>query len=273
MEMKGKRAGDRIDLEIPIEVAGTDCSGCQFFDRTRTVAIGRHGGKIGLERKPVSHQEVTICCVATGRKADACIVGLLGTGKGIYFYGVKFLGEADNIWDFEFPPLTEPEGAIGRIHLECIACTTREVIGLTDFELEVLEVNGSISRSCKVCREFSLWQKSSEDTRESETPTPASSPTIPAQRQERRHEPRRGMQVMACIRTTRLGQDLVKTRDVSRRGLSFASPWEYVRGEAIEVAVPYSAGGGNIYLSARIVRLQISPSEGTRIYGVAFLQS
>ena len=237
------------------------------------MAIGRHGGKIGLKRKLVSHQELAIRCLATGRKADACIVGLLGTGKGIYFYGVKFLGEADNIWDVEFPPLTEPEGAIRRIHLECIACTTREAIGLTDFELEVLEVNGSISRSCKVCRDVSLWQKSTEDTRETETPTPGSSPTVPGQRQERRHEPRREMQVMACIRTTRLGQDMVKTRDVSRRGLSFASLWEYERGEAIEVAVPYSAGGGNIFMAARIVRIQILPSEETRVYGVAFLRS
>ena len=46
MEIKGKRAGDRINLEIPIEVTGTDSSGCQFCDRTRTVAIGATVGKL-----------------------------------------------------------------------------------------------------------------------------------------------------------------------------------------------------------------------------------
>lgn len=273
MEITGKRASDRIELDIPIEVAGADCSGCQFFDRTLAVVIARNGGKIGLERKLVSQQEVTIRCIATGREAEALIVGLLGQTKETYYYGVKFLGEENNIWGVEFPPFTEPEGAMGRVLLECIGCKTQEAIGLTDFELDVLDVNGHISRSCKVCRDVSLWRKSSADAKEAENAMPTSSAPVPAQLKDRRAERRREMRVIACIRTARFGQDLVKTQTVSRRGLSFTSPWEYVRGEAIEVAVPYSAGGGNIFLAAKIVRLQMLPSEGTRIYGVAFLKS
>lgn len=270
METEGRRASERMELEIPIEVAGADCLGSQFLDRTRTAVIGRHGGKIGLERKLVAQQEITIRCLATGREAEACIVGLLGKSRGTYYYGIKFIGGENNIWGIEFPPLTESEGAIGRILLECIGCKNREVVCLNDFELEVLEVNRHISRSCKLCRDVSLWRKSSEDTRESETATPASSPPVPAQLQDRRREPRREMRVTACIRTARFGEDLVKTRSVSRCGLCFTSPWEYVPGEAIEVAVPYSPGGGNIFLPARIVRLEFLASKGTRIYGIVF---
>jgi hypothetical protein len=273
MEIKGKRASERIEREVPIEVAGADCWGRQFFDRTHAVVIARSGGKIGLERKLVSQQEVTIRCMATRREAEALIVGVLGQTKGTYYYGVKFLGEANNIWGVEFPVLTEPEGVTAQVLLECLGCKNREAIGLTIFELEVLEVNGHISRTCKVCRDASLWRKSSEDATEPEKATPASSPPVPAQRQERRREPRRGMRVVASIRTTRLGQDLVKTQTVSRRGLSFTSSSEYVLGEAIEVAVPYSEGGGNIFLPAKIVRLQSKSAEGTRIYGVAFVKS
>jgi hypothetical protein len=273
MEMKGKRASDRIELDIPIEVAGADYSGCQFFDRTLAVVIGRNGGKIGLERKLVSQQEVTIRCIATGREAEALIVGLLGQRRETYYYGVKFVGEGNDIWGVEFPPFTEPAGSAGQVLLECIGCKTREVTGLNGFELDVLELNGNISRSCKVCRDVSLWRKLSEDAKEAERATPASSPSVSAQFNDRRAERRRQMRVMACIRTRRLGQDFVKTRDVSRGGLSFTSPWEYVRGEAIEVAVPYSAGGGNIFLPAKIVRLELLPAEGTRSYGVAFQKS
>ena len=78
------------------------------------------------------------------------------------------------------------------------------------------------------------------------------------------------MRVTACVRTARHGQDMVKTRNVSRGGLCFVSPREYVEGEAIEVALPYSPAGGNIFLPAKIVWLQVLASEGTRAYGVAY---
>jgi hypothetical protein len=248
-----------------------DCLGFQFCEQTTTLVIGRHGGKIGLERKLVPQQEVTIRCLATGREAEALIVGQIGKSTGAhYYYGIKFLGGDENIWGIEFPPLTESEGAAGRALLECTGCKNREVICLDDFELEVLEANGCLSLSCKRCRDVSLWRKSREDIPESEMVTSAPSPPLITELPERRREPRREMQVTACVRSTRFGQDLVKVRNISRGGLCFVSPWEYIQGETIEVAVPYSPGGGNIFLPANIVRVQLLVSQGTRIYGIAF---
>ncbi len=57
MEKQGKRTSERIELEVPIEVVGIDCLGVQFFDRTHTVVIGRHGGKLRF------------CCSAAPGKA------------------------------------------------------------------------------------------------------------------------------------------------------------------------------------------------------------
>ena len=270
METKGRRASDRINVEIPIEVAGIDCLGVQFFDRTHTLVISRHGGKLALERKLAPQQEVTIRCLATGLEADARVVGQIEESSRPYYYGIKFLDEEENIWDIEFPPLTDSEGALGRVVLECGGCKNREVIYLDDFELEVLEANGHLSRSCKRCRDVSLWRKSRAEMPGPEVAT--LTPPVPTQLQDKRREPRREMRVAACVRTARIGQDLVKTRSVSRGGLCFTSPWEYVKGEAIEVAVPYSPGGDNIFLPAKIVRLKFLASEGTRIYGVAFQQ-
>jgi hypothetical protein len=269
METNGKRESVRMELEVPIEVVGTDCLGIQFFDRTHAVVIGRHGGKIVLERKLGPHQEVSIRCLATGQEAEATVVGLIGKRMGAYHYGIKFVGGEDNIWGVEFPPSTDPEGAIGRVFLECLGCKNREVVCLDDFETEVLEVTGQLSRSCKRCRDVSLWRKLQEMP-DSEIATSASAHPAVTQRPDKRHEPRRQMRVAACVRTARCGEDLVQTRSVSRSGLCFTSPWEYLPGEAIEVAVPYSPGGGNIFLSAEVVRLQLLPSEGTRIYGVVF---
>jgi hypothetical protein len=270
METKGRRASERIELEMSIEVAGTDCLGFQFFDKTRALVISRHGGKVVLERKLVPQQEVTVRCLATGLEAAACIVGQTEKCEGSYCYGIKFLDEKDNIWDVEFPPMTDSEGAIGRVALECNGCKNREVIYLNDFELEVLEANGYLSRFCKRCRDVSLWRKSLGETPGPDVATPPPPPPVPAQLQNRRHEPRRELRVTACVRTTRFGQDLVKTRNVSHGGLCFTSPLQYVGGEAIEVALPYSPGGGNIFLPAKIAWFQLLASEGTRIYGAAY---
>lgn len=288
MEKAGRRRGDRIEIETPVEVSGADCLGFEFFDRTHAQVISRHGGKISLERKLVPQQEVTIRCLANGREAAACVVGQVEKCSGPYCYGFKFLDEKDHIWDVEFPPQSESEAAIGRVALECIGCKSREVIYLGDFELEVLEANGDLSRPCKRCGDVSLWRKPTGEMPGPEVaatphptpappistpplPTPSLPPPVPAQVQERRREPRRPMRVTACVRTVSQGEDLVKTRNVSRGGLCFSSPWQYAEGEAIEVAVPYSPGGGNIFLPAKIVWIQFLPAEATRIYGVCYV--
>jgi len=270
MEKEGRRASERIELETSIEVSGTDLRGFQFLERTQTLVIGRHGGKIALARPLAPQQEITIRCLATGLEADACVIGEIKKASGSYYYGIEFPNDEDNIWGIEFPPLSDSEGAIGRVVLECNGCKNRELIYLDDFELEVLEANEYLSRSCKRCRDASLWRKSQGEMPGAEGAALGSPPPVPAQVQNKRREARREMRVTACVRSARFGQDLVTTRNVSRGGLCFTSPQEYAEGEAIEVAVPYSPGGGNIFLPAKIARVQLLAAEGTRIYGVAY---
>ena len=268
METVGRRASERVELEIPIEVIGLDYLGNQFFDRTRTLVIGRNGGKLCLKQKLVPQQEVTIRCLATGLDADARVVGQVGKSEEFYYYGIKFLDEEDNFWGVEFPSLPDSEAATGRVLLQCTGCKNREVTYLDEFELEVLEANGSLSHFCKRCRDASFWQKCQGETPGS--PGATSGPTLPAERPNSRREPRREMHITACVRAARFGQDFVKTRNVSRCGLCFASRCNYVTGEEMEVAVPYSPGGGNIFLRARVVWAQFQVFEGTGIYGIAY---
>jgi hypothetical protein len=267
MNTEGQSANEHIEINIPIEVGGIDCMGIQFFDRTHTLMVSRTGGKISLERMVAPEQEVTIRCPATGLEADARVLGQTEKVGETYSYIVKFLDEKSHIWDITFPSSGDSGGAISCVLLECSGCKDHEAVYLDHFELELLEANGHLSRSCKRCRDASLWRKSQGPAPELEdaAPAPASSSF-----QDRRREPRRELRVTACVRTPRLGEDLVKTRTTSHTGLSFTSPWEYFPGEIIEIAVPYSPVGGNIFLAAKIVRLQFLASEGTRIYGVDF---
>jgi hypothetical protein len=95
--------------------------------------------------------------------------------------------------------------------------------------------------------------------------------TPAAPRKEMRREPRREIRVAVCVRCHQLGNDdLVDTRHVSRGGLCFASARVYAPGWEVDVAVPYSAGGGNIFLSGKIARVQYPATEKSKLYGGAY---
>ena len=134
MDTDAKRSDRGMKIEIPIEVAGADCLGVHFLDRTRTLAIGRHGGKVVLDRKLVPQQDVTVRCLATGREADARIVGQVAKSGDHHHYGIKFLDQDANIWGMEFPPPAAPEETVGRVLLQCTGCRDQEVMYLDEFE-------------------------------------------------------------------------------------------------------------------------------------------
>jgi hypothetical protein len=263
---EGRSAGASLEIKMPIEISGIDGRGFQFFDQTQTLSVTRHGAKIKLKRMLVAEQELLIRNISNGREADARVLGHLESKGDGQCYVVKFLDEKVDVWGIVFPDPVSPAGAISCVLLECSGCKTREVSYLDHFELELLETNGRLSRNCPRCRDASLWGKAS-----GEAPVIArvAAPAA-AERKERRREPRRELRIKACVRSPRFGEDLVTTRSTSRQGLSFTSSWDYVPGEHIEIAVPYSGAGGNIFMNAKIVRLQLLTTESVRLYGVHF---
>ena len=62
------------------------------------------------------------------------------------------------------------------------------------------------------------------------------------------------------------------TENVSRGGFSFKSTERFGVGQIVEVCVPYAPGADNIFLSARIARMEALPQEGVHSYGVAHLR-
>jgi PilZ domain-containing protein len=264
---------DRISMEMAIVVAGTDLMGTVFMVDGKTILVGRQGANITLARKLAPQQEIDLRCVETSKEADARVVGQIGQTGNDYSYSIEFLSPEANPWGIEFPPIAEGEEAVGRVVLECGACNTRELTYLNESQLEVLETNNSLARHCKRCGDYTVWKKSTVEVGTTEAAISMSAPGPAPQRTENlRREHRREIRVTTCIRSNEYNDDIVRSRNASRGGLCFESTRMYAKGWKIEVAIPYTRGGANIFLPAHIVRVQPAPHGELSVFGVAYIQ-
>jgi PilZ domain len=262
------RHSERISLALPIKVTGSNLFGDVFLCDGWTEVVSQNGARIQLTQNLAPDQEITIRCVETGKEAVARVVGRVHRKSKENVYGVMLLNPEAHPWGINFPPRGDSAGAVGRIVLECLACHTRDLAYLDGFELEVLESNETLSRFCKRCTDSTMWRKSFEPLPPSQT----DGETDSRNGQERRRESRREVRTIACVRSREFGEELVKVRNVSRSGLCFEGRRPYEKEWAIEVAIPYSSGGGNIFLPARIARVQpVSPGTVT-LYGVEYVR-
>ena len=62
------------------------------------------------------------------------------------------------------------------------------------------------------------------------------------------------------------------TENMSRGGLCFRTNKAYVSGSPIEVAVPFSAGGANIFVTARVAHVMRKGTDNVFRVGVAYVQ-
>ena len=282
MENRRSRQGDRISVALSIQVTGTNLFGDVFLCEGQTELVSRHGAKILLRQKLVPDQEITVRCLETGKEAAARVVGRINGKQKQNSYGISLLGSEGALWGINFPPRGDSAAAVARTILECLACHTRELAYLDGFELEVLESNGDLSRYCRRCRDSTIWKKpfgsvsaapsSSTAAPSSSTAAPSSSTAAAEKGEEKRREARRDLRVIACIRSREFGEDLAKARNVSRSGLCFESRRAYEKDWEVEVAIPYSSGGGNIFLPARIVRVQPLTHEDLNLCGVTYVR-
>ena len=262
------RQSERISLALPIQVTGSNLFGDVFLCEGWTEVVSQNGARIRLKQNLAPDQEITVLCTETGKEAVARVVGRVNGKSKQNAYGIMLLNPEEHPWGINFPPRGDSAGAVGRIVLECLACHMRELVYLDGFELEVLESSENLSRFCRRCTDSTLWQKSFE-------PLPALQPDAvnsPGNSQERRRETRREVRTMACIRSREFGEELVKVRNVSRNGLCFEGRQAYEKDWKIEVAIPFSSGGGNIFLPARIARVQNIPSGSITLFGVEYVR-
>jgi hypothetical protein len=263
---------DRISVEMGIMVNGSDLMGTVFMVEGKTVVVGRQTATITLARKLAPQNEINVRCVQTSKEGVARVVGQIGQADNDYTYSIEFLNPDANPWGIEFPPIAEGDEAVGRVVLECGACHTRELTYLNESQLEVLESNNSLARHCKRCADYTVWKKSTVEVGSTEVAAPAPPPPVYKRTENLRRENRRDVHVTTCIRSNEYHDDIVMSRNASRGGLCFESTRLYSKGWKIEVAIPYTRGGANIFLSAHIVRVQPAPRGELSVYGVAYIK-
>lgn len=270
-------------MALSIQVAGTNLFGDVFHYEGQTELVSGQGAKILLRQKLSQNQEIIVRCLETGKEAAARVVGRVNGKEKQNSYGIVLLGSEDCLWGFSFPPQVDLAGAVGRTILECTACHKKELAYLDGFELEVLESNRILPRYCRKCRDSTTWKNpfdqdpataepSSSTPELSAHANPPSSAPSPGKVQEQRREARVDLRVTACIRSREFGEHLVKVRNVSRSGLCYESHNAYQKGHGIEVAIPYSSGGGNVFLPAQIVRVQPLSRDDLYLCGAEYVR-
>src|ERR1700753_2592886 len=76
-----RRRSKRVLLSIPITVKGTNATGKEFHEDTRTLVVNAHGALIDLKAQVKNDQTVTIVSRATNQ-SSLCHVVFVGNAQG-----------------------------------------------------------------------------------------------------------------------------------------------------------------------------------------------
>lgn len=262
-----KRSGYRIHCVFPCRVSGRTEAGEEFSVPAHTEVITRDGGLIVC---PLSLPVGSHITLHNGeRQAKARVVGVVRTAAEGSAYGVQFLETpASPFWDIHISNAAV-EPAVGRSVLECSRCRNSRVVELGEIDIMVMERIAVLGHFCEDCQAETLWEapkKLADDL----LVTGSAAYTMPTRAQmmrERTREDRKHRRIAlkrarACIKVAGKPDDEVDVVDFSRGGLRFMSTVDYQPGTRVDVAVPYTQGGANIFIPATIVRVILRARAG-----------
>lgn len=303
---KVRRSG-RISKQVPILLIGCDSAGRVFSEVTKTVVISFHGAGIVSAKKLIAEQELHIRSMVTNREAAARVVGEIAEHEGVYTYGVAFLEESLDFWQFAFPPPLPPEERPLALALECSSCCAHITVENGDFEFDVCAIHGGLVRYCDNCGLPTVWKQTTHlpalrpfiaapspaakpqpaaaavalldppPARSVPQPLPAPHPVVPpapAPLLNRRQRVRAKVNYFACVRSDAFGDDIVVCIDMSRGGMSFKTKNFYLVNITVTIAVPFSPESPQapaIFVPARIASVSAFPNGKLYRCGVEFL--
>jgi hypothetical protein len=272
------RRSERISIAIPVDITGAEPAGDKFTAQAKTALISRHGATVVINRKLIADQQVYLSRPQVGKIATGRVVGYIRRQSDGEVYGIELDEKDVGFWDVEFAAPGAHEEAVAKILLECTICHSREVACLNELEIEVYEANRSIMLRCRHCENSTLWSLAQYDVGGgpvSAAAKPAGAPAAPAAPKARtsndRKHIRMKVKMTACIRMIGFDDDVVEIENMSRGGLCFKSKKRYPKGSRIDVALPYTLGGANIFVPARVVYVAEIPAERVSRYGVAYI--
>ncbi len=261
----GGRQSDRIRYAYRLRITGKDSSGIPFDEAGRTEVITRDGGLVVTTLSLVTG---TVIRMSRGLKSvEARIVGQCGLRGDEYLYGVQFTNPlTEPFWDVNFPA-TKSEDAVGKMVLQCSQCARQDLFHLSEIEMMVYETMKVVPRKCGQCKLETLWLEPEilgEGGLVSGNAAygihreliPRRSRTV----NDRKHARIQMKNIKACLHRDGFADDVVTVTDISRGGIGFMSLVDYLPGTRLDVAVPYTAGAGNVFTPAKIVRVRCRPT-------------
>ena len=275
------RRSDRVCLTLLLEVSGTDRDRTPFAVAAHTLLISRHGAVIVADHVFAADQPLHVQRTAKNeshRKGMTRVIGQFGRQGESYLYGIECVDDAVDLWGVEFPPLEKSEEAVARMLLECTYCHDREVIYLDPLQLTSFEKNRGLARHCKTCDTPSIWTQASHE--DPKNPAHAGAARGLEERtvagfagaDDQRGAVRLKTRLTACVRQPDTDDELAVCEELSSEGLSFRSKRRYVESSQIAIAVPYADATANIFVPARVVRVEEIPAAGLFRHGTEYIK-
>jgi hypothetical protein len=267
------RQSDRVALRLPVEASWLGNDGIVVTQNAQTLLVSRNGCVLRLTEKLQPGQELTLKRNLDGdhsKTARARVVAEIDQDSEGFLYAFHIPEPRLDFWDIEFPSLQKAEEALARLLMECSFCQRREVVYLNELELKSFEIRKCVARICRHCEAPSIWV---EALGQPKTPEALPARSVAEERViPRRNRTRVRARVLACIRRRGFQEEVVVCEDLSKGGISFRSRNQYPEGTRLEVAVPYTPGGGAVFVPIRVVFSQALASAGLFRHGAAYIK-
>src|SRR5262249_40331984 len=104
-------------------------------------------------------QELILRVEETNREAEVRVVGKIASHGNLHTYGVSFVNKNLDFWQTEFPQ--QPASAVPSsvLPLECGACGERIEVVHGEFEYDIGQIHGGLTRHCLQCGTLTVWRR------------------------------------------------------------------------------------------------------------------
>src|SRR5215469_12461197 len=104
-------------------------------------------------------QQLILRVEETNREAVVRVVGEIATEGELHTYGVAFLNERLDFWRTEFPPELASDARLMALPLECGSCGQRAEVTSGQFEYDISQIHGGLTRHCAECGVLTVWRR------------------------------------------------------------------------------------------------------------------
>jgi hypothetical protein len=99
-----RRRSQRVLMQVPVRLSGTDAQGKKFEEETATLAINAHGALVLMQARIISGGKVQLQHNLT-KEEQECHVAFLGPVRsGKSEVGLEFSEARPSFWRVAFPP-------------------------------------------------------------------------------------------------------------------------------------------------------------------------